>query len=85
MSQVNELRSAINTQDALVQALRAAAVEAQTEADGISDQDSTQAAIAWAKVSGLEQAAAAASKTVIDLVNELRDIQDPEGLRAEAL
>lgn len=85
MSQVNELRSAINTQDALAQALRAAAVEAQTEADEISDQDSIQAAIAWAKVFGLEQAAAAASKTVIDLVNELRDIQDPEGLRAEAL
>lgn len=85
MTQATELQAAISAEDKLAQALRTAAHTVEMEASAIADQDSIEAAIAWAKFGGLKEAADRAVGNVRAMLRELADMEDPEGLRAEAL
>ena len=80
-----ELQAAITAEDNLAQALRTAMHAAEMEASAIADQDSIEAAIAWAKCGGLRDAASRAAGNVLAMIRELHDAADPEGLRTEAL
>lgn len=84
MKEVQALQAEAARQDAIAQALRADLRNAETAAAAITDQDSTEAGIAWARAGGLRHAMDTAIERMRQAHRDAADIEDPEGLRSEA-
>jgi methionine synthase II (cobalamin-independent) len=84
MTEVQALQAEATRQDAIAQALRADVLAAEHAAAAITDQDSTDAGIAWARAGGLRHAMDQAIEAMRKAHRDAADMQDPDGLRFDA-